>query len=236
MNRTDRLYALVAELRAVSPRPRSATWLARRFEVSVRTIERDLSALQQSGEPIWAEPGRTGGYCIDRDRTLPPVNFTPSEAVAIAVALRSSAGSPFAQAGNTALRKLVSAMRDADTAQADELASRVHFVGTPGAAAGPGDAVPPAIVEAVTSRRVLRLAYRDGSGNRTRREVEPVGYVGATSGWYLLAWCRLREGIRAFRFDRIEHVTPTAQLSPPRRVTAEEIQVPEGDLRTLALF
>lgn len=61
MNRTDRLYALVEELRAVAPRLRSASWLAARFEVSTRTIERDLSALQQTGVPIWAEPGRTGG-------------------------------------------------------------------------------------------------------------------------------------------------------------------------------
>jgi predicted DNA-binding transcriptional regulator YafY len=61
MNRTDRLYALVEELRVVSPRSRSATWLATRFEVSVRTIERDLDALRETGVPIWAEPGRTGG-------------------------------------------------------------------------------------------------------------------------------------------------------------------------------
>ena len=62
MNRTDRLYALVEEMRAVAPRPRSARWLAGRFEVSVRTVERDISALQQSGVPIYAESGRTGGY------------------------------------------------------------------------------------------------------------------------------------------------------------------------------
>ena len=59
VNRTDRLYALVEELRAVAPRPRSARRLAGHFEVSVRTVERDISALQQSGVPIYAEPGRT---------------------------------------------------------------------------------------------------------------------------------------------------------------------------------
>jgi predicted DNA-binding transcriptional regulator YafY len=54
MNRTDRLYGLVEELRAVA--------------VSVRTVERDISALQQTGVPIWAESGRTGGYCLGRRR------------------------------------------------------------------------------------------------------------------------------------------------------------------------
>ena len=95
MNRTDRLYALVEEMRAVAPRPRSARWLAGRFEVSVRTVERDISALQQSGVPIYAEPGRTGGYCLDKARTLPPVNLTPGEAVAMALALRRLEGTPF---------------------------------------------------------------------------------------------------------------------------------------------
>ena len=52
MNRTDRLYALVEELRAVAPRPRSARQLAQRYEVSTRTIERDILALQESGVPI----------------------------------------------------------------------------------------------------------------------------------------------------------------------------------------
>lgn len=60
MNRTDRLYALTEELRRVAPRARTARQLADRFEVSVRTIERDLSALQQSGVPIWASTGPSG--------------------------------------------------------------------------------------------------------------------------------------------------------------------------------
>jgi predicted DNA-binding transcriptional regulator YafY len=67
---------------------RPPRWLAGRFEVSVRTVERDINALQQSGVPIYAEPGRTDGYCLDKARTLPPVNLTPGEAVAMAVALR----------------------------------------------------------------------------------------------------------------------------------------------------
>src|SRR5690348_1061584 len=103
VNRTDRLYALVEELRAVAPRPRSARWLADRFEVSARTVERDISALQQSGTPIYAETGRTGGYCLDTAHTLPPVNLTPEEAVAMALALRRLEGTPFRQAAGSAL-------------------------------------------------------------------------------------------------------------------------------------
>ena len=71
VNRTDRLYALVEELRAVAPRPRSARQLAGRYEVSTRTIERDILALQESGVPVYAETGRRGGYVIDKALNAP---------------------------------------------------------------------------------------------------------------------------------------------------------------------
>ncbi|HZU92824.1 MAG TPA: HTH domain-containing protein, partial [Microbacterium sp.] len=114
MNRTDRLYALVEELRAVSPRPRSARWLAERFEVSRRTIERDLSALQQAGLPIWAEPGRTGGYVIDAAATLGPAGFTLDEAIAVLVGLGALRRSPFRQSAATAARKILAVMPSED--------------------------------------------------------------------------------------------------------------------------
>ncbi|MBA2625974.1 MAG: HTH domain-containing protein, partial [Acidimicrobiia bacterium] len=77
MNRTERLYAVTEELRARSPHRLTARQLAERFEVSVRTMERDISALQQAGVPIWAERGRAGGYGIDPTMTLPPTNLSP---------------------------------------------------------------------------------------------------------------------------------------------------------------
>jgi hypothetical protein len=105
MNRTDRLYALVEELRASAPRARSAQRLAERFEVGVRTIQRDLLALQEAGVPIWATPGPGGGYSIDPGHTLPPLNFTPTEAAAIALAMARSGPMPFGGAARTALHK-----------------------------------------------------------------------------------------------------------------------------------
>ena len=77
VNRTDRLFALVEELRACAPGRRSARQLASLYEVSARTIERDIGALQQAGVPIYADPGRSGGYTVDKSLTLPPLNFTP---------------------------------------------------------------------------------------------------------------------------------------------------------------
>jgi predicted DNA-binding transcriptional regulator YafY len=230
VNRTDRLYALVEELRAVSPRPRSTRWLAGRFEVSARTIERDISALQQSGVPVWAEAGRTGGYCLDKERTLPPVNFTPGEAMALAVALRQVAGTPFGQDAAAAMRKVLAAMREDDAEAARDLAARVYLV---------GDADPPplpaVITEALAARRVLRIGYADRHGLVTRRDIEPLGYVGMAERWYLLAWCQLRDALRAFRTDRIATVAVTAQVPAPRALRREDLDIPQAKLHRLAL-
>jgi len=231
VNRTDRLYALVEELRAVAPRPRSARWLAGHFEVSVRTVERDISALQQSGVPIWAEPGRTGGYCLDKARTLPPVNLTPAEAVAMAVALRRLEGTPFRVTAGSALRKLVAAMPGDDAVAAHELAGRIHLLS--GAAARPP--VPPVVADALSSRRVLRIGYGDRAGASTRREIEPMGYVGTATHWYLVAWCRLRDAVRVFRTDRITSVSVTAELPAPRSLRAADLDIPHGIVSQLTL-
>ncbi|MER7167469.1 WYL domain-containing protein [Micromonospora sp. NPDC000207] len=229
MNRTDRLYALVEELRAVSPRPRSASWLAQRFEVSSRTVERDIAALQQGGVPIWAEPGRTGGYVLDRAHTLPPINLTPTEAVAVAVALHRLGGGPFAEAGVTALHKLLAAMPEAGAAEARRLIGRVHLLG-----AGPGTPVPAAVAGAVTAGRVLRLGYLDRVGRPSVREVEPLGYLGSPTHWYLLAWCRRREATRTFRTDRITSVRTLAE-SVTRDLRPEDMQIPHERVRSLTL-
>ncbi|MFJ8578529.1 helix-turn-helix transcriptional regulator [Micromonospora sp. NPDC093277] len=229
MNRTDRLYALVEELRAVSPRPRSARWLAQRFEVSARTVERDIAALQGAGVPIWAEMGRTGGYVIDRALTLPPVNLTPGEAVAMALALRGLRGTPFAAAAGAALRKLVAVMPAAAVAEAHRLADRVHLIGD-----GPATPVPAAVADAVAAGRVLRLTYADRAGTGSTRDVEPLGYLGNARHWYLLAWCRLRDGLRCFRTDRIRSVHPLAE-TVTRELCPADLDIPHERVRPLSL-
>jgi predicted DNA-binding transcriptional regulator YafY len=234
VNRTDRLYALIEEMRAVAPRPRSARWLAGRFEVSVRTVERDINALQQSGVPIYAELGRTGGYCLDKARTLPPVNLTPGEAVAMAVALRGLEGTPFRAPAGSALRKLVAAMQVDDAAAARDLAGRIHLLGDAGTATS-APSVPHMVADALSTRRVLRIGYDDRGGATTIREIEPLGYVGTATHWYLVAWCRLRDTLRAFRTDRITSVSVTAEVPTPRLLRREDLDIPHGVVDQLTL-
>ncbi|MBI3685890.1 MAG: YafY family transcriptional regulator [Actinobacteria bacterium] len=229
MNRTDRLYAIVEELRAVSPRPRSASWLARRFEVSPRTIERDIAALQQAGAPVYAEPGRLGGYAVHRHATLPPRHVTPAEVTALAVALTEFRG-PFAAEARAALTKLVGTMPAGQADAARELIGRVRLLSRE-----PVPATPwlPVVEAAVVQRRAVRLSYLDKHGEASQREVEPGSLVGSAGNWYLVGWCRLRGAARVFRLDRIRRATLTAERVPVRGF--EELVPDHGSVPTRAL-
>jgi predicted DNA-binding transcriptional regulator YafY len=223
VNRTDRLYALVEELRAAAPGNRSTTWLAERFEVSGRTIERDLAALQQAGVPIYATPGRRGGYAIDSRHTLPPLNLSAAEVAAIATALAAPSSTPFTHAGRTALQKILAVLREVDADGAHELATRIRLFDD--RHTGPR---PPAVVEhAIVQRRVLRLDYVDKDGAPTDRFVEPAAVLGVHPNWYLWAWCRLREGPRVFRLDRIRGAVMLDEVAPDRGMDPATVEVPE---------
>jgi predicted DNA-binding transcriptional regulator YafY len=232
MNKTERMYALVEELRAIAPRARSSSWLARRFEVSTRTIERDLAALQQAGVPIWATNGRRGGYSLDARMTLPPLNFTPSEAAALVVAMAVAGPTPLGQAARSGLGKIVAAMSPAARRVAAELVGRIR-VPEP-APELPTGRLPAMVVGALGDRRVLEIEYVDRFGHTTSRCVEPTGLLTVDSHWYLVAWCRLRDGHRAFRLDRIQLATVRIENVPDRSDTEWDCDVPVP-LRQLAI-
>ncbi len=223
MNRTDRLYALVEELRSRAPRTMRASELAERFEVSTRTIERDLLALQEAGVPIWAQPGPGGGYGLNIDTTLPPLNLTPAEAAAIATALATTRAMPFAEAGRSALRKLAAVMASAPKDAASRLVSQIRVVQGPD---GPVDPVSDVIQRALIDCVAVDLTYRDAQARETLRVVEPVGVLGTHSGWYLAAWCRLRQAPRVFRLDRIAQATLTREHVTPRSLDSTLPELP----------
>jgi predicted DNA-binding transcriptional regulator YafY len=233
MNRTDRLYAIVEELRAVAPRLRTARQLAYRHGVSVRTVERDISALQQSGVPIYADVGRRGGYALEKSMSLPPLNFTPAEAVALAIAVARCGDGPFAWAGRSALGKILAAMSQRNADAARDLADRVRLMSlrdlpepTP---------IPAAVERAMTARRVLRIGYRDRFDAITRRDVEPIGLLFGPNGWYLVAWCRMRGQTRCFRLDRIAAPTLTDAPAAERLLESCGVDVPLNKVRKVTL-
>ena len=221
MNRTDRLYAIVEELRARAPRSLRAGELAERFEVSGRTIERDILALQEAGVPIWSQRGPRGGYALDPRRTLPPLNLTAEEAVALATALAAAGAMPFADAARSARLKLAAVMGTTDAQRAEQLAGRIR-VTRRDTSRSP---VLREVEEAVLRRVVLAVDYEDRHGNATHRAVEAHGLFASKSDWYLIGWCRMRDGGRVFRLDRIRAATVTDEPIPERDVD-EVLDVP----------
>jgi len=213
VNRTDRLYALVEELRASAPGSQTAAQLASLYEVSTRTIERDILALQEAGVPIRGAVGRRGGYSIDPAHTLPPVNFTPAEGLAVAIALADDA-SPFAAAGRAARNKVLAAMSADDLAATRAMSERVRRYARPDRGRTPQ--VPLTVQRAISEQLVVVIDYLDRNSASTRREVEPVGVVSLDADWYLVGWCRLRDDARTFRLDRIRGAELTGGVAPVR--------------------
>jgi predicted DNA-binding transcriptional regulator YafY len=217
VNRTERLYAIAEELRSAGPAGRTSSWLAQRFEVSARTVKRDVDALLQAGVPIWAQAGPGGGYVLDAAGTLPPLNITAAEAAAIAVALAALPALPFAADARSALSKVLAAMPGAERERATGIAGRL-WLRTP--ERPPRAAVARALDEAVRRLLVVVLRYAAADGTETERSVEPVALAATGGHWYLLAWCRLRQGPRWFRTDRIMTAHLTGEQAPVHDASA----------------
>ncbi len=210
VNRTERLYAIAEELRAAGRSGRTGAWLARRLEVSTRTVKRDIDALLQAGVPLWAQAGPGGGYVLD-SAGMPPLSVTGAEAAAIAVALAALPDLPFAVDGRSALAKVLAVMPAPERERAEAIAARL-WLRTPDEV--PRPAVARVIDEAVRRQRVLVIGFRDRNGELTERAVEPVALACTGGHWNLLAWCRLRQGPRWFRTDRITAAHLTAEPAP----------------------
>ncbi len=216
MNRIDRLYAIVEELRARAPRKLQAADLAARFEVSSRTIERDVLSLQEAGVPIWSQRGPDGGYALDPRRTLPPLNLTAEEAVALATALAASGPMPFAEAARSARMKLAAVMAKVEAQQAEALSKRIRIARRKQT----NTKLIRTIEDGVLRRVVVDLVYEDRNGNESERAVEAQGLFASNTGWYLIGWCRMRNDGRVFRLDRIKSAAPTDEPIPERDLDA----------------
>lgn len=216
MNRTDRLVAIVLFLQG--RRLVRAEDLASHFEVSLRTIYRDIAALGEAGVPISGEAGV--GYNLVKSYHLPPVLFTAEEAAALFVGgelVKRFADTSLHASADSALLK-IRAILPADRQDELQRLERATVVAGP-QHPPPGiahDTLRP-VQQALVGRRVLRLVYRARSRTEdTVRAVEPMGTVFGGNAWYLVAWCRLRGEVRHFRLDRIRKLELTAERFVPR--------------------
>jgi predicted DNA-binding transcriptional regulator YafY len=218
MNRTDRLVAMVMHLQG--RRLVRAEDMAAHFEVSVRTIYRDIAALGEAGVPIAGEA--RVGYSLVQGYHLPPVMLTGDEAAALFVGgelVRQFADASLGGPIDSALDKLRAVLPRDRQEQVARLTRQTVVVSRRGQAAVDPAAQPwlLAVQRGVALRRVLRLAYRAaGRTEETLREVEPLGIVFYGGAWYLVAWCRLRQDYRHFRTDRVRRLEMLPETLPAR--------------------
>ncbi len=215
------MYALVDLLRG-SRRPLSAARIAEEFEVSKRTVERDIQSLQLAGVPIYADHGVSGGYSILREHSLPPLNLTVPESLAVLAGLGLLETSPYGAAARRARAKILAISREDQLAPIDEALASMFVIDAP----SPSEAAVSLIPEAIAARRVVRLEYTSEDGEtRTTRDVEAMGLLRGGDAWLFVGWCRLRQGIRGFQLDRIRHLEITAEVFSER-----DPEVLEADL------
>ncbi|MFC6713008.1 helix-turn-helix transcriptional regulator [Branchiibius cervicis] len=216
MTRLDRLFALTERLRAASPRLVTVAVLAAEHDVSERTIQRDLQTLMASGVPVRFEDGRRGGWTIDAQHSLPPLNLTEGEAVAVLLALTETGRMPYGSTAESALRKVRAGLGSRAKDHVGQWDSQVAVVAKEPVARD----ILRAIETAVTTSTALTLDYTAGDGAMSERVVEPVGMLRGQDHWYLIAWCRTRQGFRAFRTDRMRRATGSDEPVARRDLSA----------------
>ena len=224
VKRFDRIVAILIQLQ--SKRIVKAQELADRFEVSLRTIYRDIRTLEASGVPIASEAGV--GYSIMEGYRLPPVMFTREEAGSFVAAEKlmqqftdKSLGSYY----ESAMYKLKSVLRGREKDWVEALEAQVTIFPAQQLF---NDKIPDALeilFESIAEKKQVFLRYSSMEAEEpSERHIEPIGVFNENSYWYVMGYCHLREDYRQFRTDRILKITRTDRSFMVNHKTLDELR------------
>lgn len=204
MRRAERLFRLVNEMRTRALC--RAEDLSALFEVSTRTIYRDIAHLQASGLPIDGAPGV--GYLLRPGFNLPNITFTHDQIAALAVGLAfvEGRGDPVLATAAREVRAKIQA--GLPQPEARRLADAPYFA-LPRRSESPNHAG--YLRDAIRLRQILRLTYADGERKSSERRVRPLAVWSLPDGWMFSGWCELRQNFRTFRLDRITGLERTGE-------------------------
>jgi predicted DNA-binding transcriptional regulator YafY len=224
VRRLERLLAIALFLGA--RRRVLAREVAQKFEVSLRTVYRDMRALTAAGFPIEGTAG--DGYRLTQDSYFRPLALTTDEAEALSLAaygygatVSASLREPLARATT----KLEASLDRTARTRVRDLDRRV-VVPPFTRALGPDAKV----LEALRDHRAAKITYAPAREKRTVREVEPLGLVCRGDAWWLVAYCRLRRDARAFRLDAITAWHTLAAFPPRARFSFDDVIARDGHL------
>ena len=210
MNRIDRVTAILIQLQ--SKRIVKAQEIADRFSISLRTVYRDIKALEESGVPLAGEAGV--GYSIMEGYRLPPVMFTREEAIAFLTAEKmvgKLTDPSSVEQYQSAMFKIKLVLRYAEKDLLDDMSAYIEVVENPYLPAAENKPVHlQTILKSIAGKEILNIEYfANHSQQYSNRDVEPVGIFYQSSYWYMIAYCRLRKDYRSFRVDRISYINCT---------------------------
>jgi predicted DNA-binding transcriptional regulator YafY len=209
MNRIDRISAILIQLQ--SRRVVKAADIAERFNISLRTVYRDIKTLEEAGIPLIGEAGV--GYSIMDGYRLPPVMFTKEEATAFLTAekfVETLTDRSTLAHYKSAMYKVRAILKNTEKDMLESMDNRIEVLRT---VSIPGTANTDhiqTILSSIAQKNVLALNYfAQHSQEHTKRYVEPVGIFYMAGYWHLIAYCRLRKDYRDFRIDRIKNLVVT---------------------------
>jgi predicted DNA-binding transcriptional regulator YafY len=206
MNHIERLNAILIQLQ--SKRIVKASEIAERFEISLRTVYRDIRALEESGVPIGAEAGV--GYYLMENYKLPPVMFTKEEASALLFGeklIEKMSDNKMKADFCSALFKIKAILNPEEKDRLEKLHDRITVLNYTAANENFNQLYLSEIQQALVAKQVLEIDYQAAyAAPATKRYIEPIGLCNYSSRWHLFAWCRLRSEYRDFRLDRIHNL------------------------------
>ena len=207
--RFDRIVAILIQLQ--SKKIVKAQELANRFEVSLRTIYRDIRTLEASGVPIYSEAGI--GYALMDGYRLPPVMFTREEASSFIASEKLMQKFTDRTLGNhytSAMYKLKAVLRSDDKDWVSSIESNILMQSSEKLFNDKSPNTLAVLFESIAEKTQVFISYEASNAEGiTERKIEPVGVFHDNNNWYVLGYCHLRKDYRQFRADRIHKITKT---------------------------
>jgi predicted DNA-binding transcriptional regulator YafY len=226
MNRIDRLMAIVTTLQ--SRKYVSAESISEKFEISIRTVYRDIKALGELGIPVSFENQK--GYFVVPGYFLPPVAFSIEEANALLLMETVTIG--FADKSirkhySSALNKVKSVMRASQKEKMELLTENIKLQ-VPQRLNNDFEYLS-TIQNAIVLRHILDIQYINNKEETSRRQVEAIGLVFYAFSWHLIGWCHLREEYRDFKVQRIRSIYDTGiPFTKKEHIKLSDYQLPVG--------
>lgn len=217
--RISRLTAILTQLQ--TKRIVTAPELASKFSVSIRTIYRDIRALEQSGVPIITEEGK--GYTLMEDYRLPPVMLTERQANALILAQQlvlHNKDASFIKDHSEAIDKIKAVLKHSAKEKVNLLAERTLFSQNSNRERNSNNLSD--LQYALTNFHIANIHYTNEANKTTDRLIEPFALLSTQENWLLVAWCRLRKEFRYFRLDRIKKVELLSDTFTPHKMTLQE--------------